>query len=411
MSRVVLLEEQTDIGAAPKEGRVDRRRKLIKGVKILGFESRNPGSVLGKDFADMAGYDYEPSAIEGAKDKYEGAHVNLDHLESKRDGNGMRVPKESRTVKQRFGKLQNVRVGSDGAYADIRYLDNHPLTPMVLEAAEEMPDVFTMSHHAHGEVEKGNNGRGKVTKINQVHSVDLIAERPGTTTSLFESGPMDETDSANTPPEGGTMAEAAGDGTSSDAACDVLCQKMLEIFKDDSMDDGAKVAKFKALLKAHAVMKDALADVDSESDSTDDDAAEGDVAATESAACAAAEKGKPMEESLKLVREKDELSRKVRLLESREKAVIAITAKGLKPTPALITAVAALPDEAARKELFESMATKPAPAKPPISKPRSAAPLQESATAAVADRADSMKSLAASLKQRRAANPWDAVQN
>ena len=46
-----------------------------------------------------------------------------------------------------------------------RYLDNHPLTPMVLEAAEEMPDVFTMSHHAHGEVDKGSDSRGKITKI------------------------------------------------------------------------------------------------------------------------------------------------------------------------------------------------------------------------------------------------------
>jgi hypothetical protein len=167
--------------------RVDRKAKLIRGVKILGFHSRNHGSVLGKDFADMAGYDYDPRAIKEALPLYEGAPVNLDHLENERDRNGMRVPNQSRKVGQRFGKLQNVNVQADGAYADIRYLDNHPLTPMVLEAAEEMPDVFTMSHHAHGDVEKGDDGRGKVTKINQVHSVDMIAERPGTTTSLFES--------------------------------------------------------------------------------------------------------------------------------------------------------------------------------------------------------------------------------
>src|SRR5271154_640922 len=144
LSKSILLEERVAIGKAPAGGRVDRQAKLIRGVKILGFHSRNPGSVLGKDFADMAGYDYDPSAIKQALPLYEGAPVNLDHLESKRDGNGMRVPDGSRHVKQRFGKLQNVRVESDGAYADIRYLDNHPLTPMVLEAAEEMPDVFTV---------------------------------------------------------------------------------------------------------------------------------------------------------------------------------------------------------------------------------------------------------------------------
>src|SRR5579862_9834717 len=102
-NKSVLLEERVAIGKAPAGGRVDRKAKLIRGVKILGFHSRNPGSVLGKDFADMTGYDYDPSAIKAALPLYEGAPVNLDHLDSKRDTSGMRVTSSSRHVKERFG--------------------------------------------------------------------------------------------------------------------------------------------------------------------------------------------------------------------------------------------------------------------------------------------------------------------
>jgi len=395
----VLLEERVAIGKAPPGGRVDRKSKLIRGVKILGFHSRNPGAVLGKDFADMAGYDYDPAAIKEALPLYEGALVNLDHLESKRDGNGMRVPEGSRHVKQRFGKLQNVRVESDGAYADIRYLDNHPLTPMVLEAAEEMPDVFTMSHHAHGEVERcndhgGNDKRGKVTKINQVHSVDLIAERPGTTTSLFESSPMDD-DSAMTSEAAAQSNplpdETAGNSGRPSRGCDSrasFCQEVMAACKNADLDLAGTVFQvLGAILKAtKSAPQDARVAPGRDADTyvaEDDDGAEAEESADD-------DSDQAMQESLGRTPSVARLRKRVRLLESREKACILLSQRGLTLTPELITAVAAQEDDHAQQALIESLAASPPekatsalpsrPAlKPFVSRPRSAAPLPLSA--------------------------------
>jgi hypothetical protein len=382
-NRSVLLEERVAIGKAPPGGRVDRKAKLIRGVKILGFHSRNPGSVLGKDFADMAGYDYDPSAIKQALSLYEGAPVNLDHLESKRDRNGMRVPDGSRHVKERFGKLLNVRVESDGAYADIRYLDNHPLTPMVLEAAEEMPDVFTMSHHAHGEVDKGDNGRGKVTQINQVHSVDLIAERPGTTTSLFESSPMDD-DSATTNKGSAGKPPAAtnSDGDSRDA----FCQDVMAACGNDDLDlPGTVFQVLQAIVKvANCSSEDDpnAATGSSESDDaavTEDEEAEAEESADDGSGDSS------MQESLRRSPRIAGLRKRIRLLESRERACLLLAERGLTLTRELITAVAAQRDHQAQQALIESLAAAHPELsssatfgrraqKPLMSRPRSAAP-------------------------------------
>jgi hypothetical protein len=387
----VLLEERVAIGKAPAGGRVDRKSKLIRGVKILGFHSRNPGSVLGKDFADMAGYDYDPNAVKQALPLYEGAPVNLDHLESKRDGNGMRVPDGSRHVKQRFGKLQNVRVEADGAYADIRYLDNHPLTPMVLEAAEEMPDVFTMSHHAHGEVDKGNDSRGKVTKINQVHSVDLIAERPGTTTSLFESNPMDDdgatTSEASAPPNGASGDTSVNSGAGSRGS---FCKEVLATCKNMQLDLAGTVFQvLQAILKvAKSVPPSATTGANCDGDACveEDDSDAGNGAGAEAEESDDGDPDQSMQESLKRTPQIAGLRRRIRLLESREKACLLLSQRGLTLTPELITAVAAQQDEHAQQALIESLAvpqlgqnpgalTGRTTTKPFVSLPRSAAPL------------------------------------
>jgi hypothetical protein len=407
--RDIALEERVAIGKAPAGGRVDRKSKLIRGVKILGFHSRNPGAVLGKDFADMAGYDYDPAAIKEALPLYEGAPVNLDHLESKRDGNGMRVPEGSRHVKQRFGKLQNVRVESDGAYADIRYLDNHPLTPMVLEAAEEMPDVFTMSHHAHGEVDKGSDNRGKVTKINQVHSVDLIAERPGTTTSLFESSPMDD-DGAMTS-EAAAQCNASTDVTAGNSgrrsqvsdSRGSFCQEVMAACKSEDLDlPGTVFQVLGAILK---VAKSAPRGPN-EGPGCDDDGSEAEESADD-------DSDQAMQESLGQTARVAGLRKRIRLLEARETACILLSQRGLALTPELITAVAAQEDEPAQQTLIESLTATPPgiatgalvtrPAlKPFVSRPRSAAPLPLSATkAARLGPSDAMQDLLLSLGRAR----------
>ena len=415
--RDIALEERVAIGRAPAGGRVDRKSKLIRGVKILGFHSRNPGAVLGKDFADMAGYDYDPAAIKEALPLYEGAPVNLDHLESKRDGNGMRVPEGSRHVKQRFGKLQNVRVESDGAYADIRYLDNHPLTPMVLEAAEEMPDVFTMSHHAHGEVDKGSDNRGKVTKINQVHSVDLIAERPGTTTSLFESSPMDDdgamTSKAAAQCNASTDVTAGKSGRRSRVSDSrgSFCQEVMAACKSEDLDlPGTVFQVLGAILKVAKSAPQGPNEGPGCDDDTyvaeDDDGAEAEESADD-------DSDQAMQESLGQTARVAGLRKRIRLLEARETACILLSQRGLALTPELITAVAAQEDEPAQQALIESLTAAPPgramgalpslPAlKPFVSRPRSAAPLLQSATkAARLGPSDAMQDLLLSLGRAR----------
>jgi hypothetical protein len=402
-SKTVLLEERIGIGKAPPGGRVDRECKLIRGVKILGFHSRNPGAVLGKDFADLAGYDYDPAAINAALPLYEGAPVNLDHLESKRDGNGMRIPNGTRQVKQRFGRLRNVRVESDGAYADIHYLDNHPLTPMVLEAAEEMPDVFTMSHHAHGEVDKGPNNRGKVTKINQVHSVDLIAERPGTTTSLFESSSMDD-DSDGTMTSEATAAQAEGTaGGSSNkrkagsqgapggrGSQGSFCKEVIAACNNGQLDLAGTVFQ---VLQAIVKVAGSAGSVKKSTNPLDDSSDAPRAAVEEEDADADAEESadddgsdQAMAESLAGRSALSGLRKRIRLLEAREQACILLSQRGLTLTSELITAVAAQKSAQAQQALIESLsdnrgrtsigaATGRGALKPLVSRPRSAAPL------------------------------------
>ena len=147
---------------------VDREKGIIKGIKIIGFNSQN-------------GRKYLPDALKAALPLYEGIKVNIDHPE--------RSPSQQRSSHDRFGKFINVRfVEGEGVYGDLLYLKNHPLAESVCEAAEreELNDVFGMSHNAQGEGNFDKKGTFLVSKITEVRHVDLVAD-PATTKSLTES--------------------------------------------------------------------------------------------------------------------------------------------------------------------------------------------------------------------------------
>ncbi len=150
------------VASMPQE--IDRDAGLIRGVKVLGYESSNNRR-------------YTRIAVSRAKDLYEGIRVNIDHPCPER-------PDQQRNISDRFGRLENVREAQDGLYADLRYLSKHPLAPMVLEAAERMPDTFGLSHNAEGRVVRDGK-RTLVEEIVQVRSVDLVSD-PATNHSLFE---------------------------------------------------------------------------------------------------------------------------------------------------------------------------------------------------------------------------------
>ena len=140
--------------------RVDRHRSMILGVKVLGLESQN-------------GRRYLPQALLEAKHLYEGRPVNVDHQDAGR-----------RSYRDRIGRLLNVRMDADGLYGDLLVNPKHPLAEQLLWDAENCPENVGLSHDAQGRT-RMEGGRLIVESIQQVRSVDLVAE-PATTRSLYE---------------------------------------------------------------------------------------------------------------------------------------------------------------------------------------------------------------------------------
>ncbi len=146
---------------------VDSKKGLISGVKILGLESKN-------------GRVYTPEAIRNAAGLYEGKRVNVDHTE----------PGESRSYRDRMGKLQNIMVREDGLYGDLFVNPQHPLAEQLFWDAEHAPENVGLSHDVTGKVTR-RGGKATVEAIETVRSVDLVAN-PATTAGLFEEIELEE---------------------------------------------------------------------------------------------------------------------------------------------------------------------------------------------------------------------------
>jgi len=163
--------------------RVDRDAGVIRGVKILGQESKN-------------GRSYSEAALAQAAELYEGLGVNIDH-------DTKRTPAGDRKLVDGFGYLQNVAVGADGVYGDLVYLKSHVLAEQVCEAAERMPRQLGLSHNAEGYVVT-RDGKTIVEGISRIRSVDIVRS-PATNRGLFESA-----DEGDERPEEAAGREAGG---------------------------------------------------------------------------------------------------------------------------------------------------------------------------------------------------------
>ncbi|MFH1605125.1 MAG: hypothetical protein ABIH03_14610, partial [Pseudomonadota bacterium] len=153
------------VQSSPLEVRVDKDAGVIRGVRILGAESRN-------------GRTYTLEAIRGAVGLYEGQNVNYDHPPKG-------APDQERQFGDRAGWLRNVREIGGGLSGDLHYLKSDPRADKLCEAAERRPESFGLSHNAEGRVVK-KDGKTLVEEITRVRSVDVVAD-PATTRSLFES--------------------------------------------------------------------------------------------------------------------------------------------------------------------------------------------------------------------------------
>ena len=144
--------------------RHDPATSTIRGVKVLGLESRN-------------GRSYTPAAARSAISLYENARVNVNHGKA---GSG------PRDYQDRIGTLINVRfVEGRGLFADLRYNPKHPMAEQLVWDAENSPGSVGLSHNASGRTRQ-ERGRTIVEQITAVHSVDLVSD-PATTSGLFES--------------------------------------------------------------------------------------------------------------------------------------------------------------------------------------------------------------------------------
>ncbi|HVX14369.1 MAG TPA: hypothetical protein VHC22_24495 [Pirellulales bacterium] len=183
----------TDTLDAPT-ARVDRANGIIRGVKILGFQSRAPGIVIGctpeqYGAAAYETYSYAPDAVARAIPLYEGIKVYLDHPGFSYLDDGERVPSlRDRTVQEVFGRLVRCRMGDGGLFGDLEYITSHPAADQIAETSEKYPELLAFSHNADGDP-KLINGRIVIVNINSVRSVDLVGEKAGTTNGLFESEP------------------------------------------------------------------------------------------------------------------------------------------------------------------------------------------------------------------------------
>lgn len=273
-----ICEVTERLGSDLPPNSVDRAAKVIRGVKVLGLESRNSGRVLGLDqreFGDAVGkpYGYDEAAVKAAIPLYEGCAVNVDHPASEMDATGRRVIKGGRGVMERFGRLKNVRFDK-GLVADLEYLESHPAAQTILETAERMPEQIAMSHHATWRYEL-RGGRAVATEARSVHSVDLIGERPGTTSTLFESAAKEvqvkkvrevmeaAADKAplrtflatviemDAPMADMPMEAPPAESTGDDQVLSAFQAMVAAVLADSSLDLKGKLAKIKDIVTAH----------------------------------------------------------------------------------------------------------------------------------------------------------------
>jgi len=143
---------------------VDREAGVIRGVKILGAESRN-------------GRLYPHDTLVRARELYEGAKVNVNHPKGS--------PLGPRDYQDRIGLIRNVSiVGEAGLFGDLHFNPRHGLAGQLEWDAQHAPENVGLSHNVVARTSKRDE-LTVVEAITRVVSVDLVAD-PASTHGLFE---------------------------------------------------------------------------------------------------------------------------------------------------------------------------------------------------------------------------------
>ena len=162
------LSEDIVRGLAPLgagAARVDRDKRLIKGVKLLGRESVN-------------GRIYSLEAIQDAYQRriYEGIAVYVNHPDK---------PNDPRAINEKLGRIVNVQLIEGELYGDLEYLESNRDAALICEMAERMDSQLGCSHNAVGDGEDDAEGIFHVRRISEARSIDIVTE-PATTAGFFE---------------------------------------------------------------------------------------------------------------------------------------------------------------------------------------------------------------------------------
>lgn len=228
-----------DLASSPSR-KVDAANNVIRGVKILGLESRN-------------GRYYPSPVLKQAVSLYEGIKVNVDHPAG---GD----PAKSRSYRERFGLFRNVNFvegSSGGIFGDFHFNPKHPIAEQFLWDAEHQPESVGFSHNAALRMGAADRtGREVVEQIVRVRHVDLVAD-PATTRSLFESeNQMDAT---------AAPATATVSSDPLEMIVDSIAAKIGEIAKGDG-DPKEKIKQIADLLKKQDKIMALLGDKPAEGD-------------------------------------------------------------------------------------------------------------------------------------------------
>ena len=162
-----LLQEYVDSGS--QRLRVDRTAGVIRGVKLLGLNSRN-------------GRRYRENALTDAIGLYEGAKVNINHPKGH--------PLSPRDYQDRLGVVRGVEFrAGEGLFGDLHFNPKHLLSEQLVWDAEHAPQNVGMSHNVLART-KRDGEEIVVEAITKVQSIDLVAD-PATTSGLYEHAAAD----------------------------------------------------------------------------------------------------------------------------------------------------------------------------------------------------------------------------
>ena len=301
--------------------RVDREAGVIRGVKVLGLESKN-------------GRTYVREAIARAAGLYEGAKVNVNHPRSNAPA--------SRDYQDRLGVLKGVHAGPEGGlYADLHFNPKHTLAEQLLWDAEHSPENVGLSHN----VEARTSMRGKhvlVEEIKSVVSVDLVAD-PATTNSLFEGANMDPA------MMGADAGSPAGGAEDAGGVKQMFLDGAAKIFDGDG-DPASKAKQIstlaKTLLKVAGDIEAAISGAEKPADTT----------ATDTPAGGADKPMEAVEKELKTLRERVDAYAVREAAQLKREAVDKLVAEAKLPAE-LVTEVFTesllAADEAGQKRLIE----------------------------------------------------------